>query len=126
MDPFFRPGLSYSFPPGSVTPDPVGFGAIGVGQRRLRYQSSDGLIRNLNNSGDPGNEIYGSTPLVIGKAMLGTKMAIADGSVLLTDASSTGQPVKAFYQVNGSDVTATSWEQDAQHLRTTIQLSLAP
>lgn len=104
----------------------MGIGAIGVGQRRLRYQSSDGLIRNLNNSGDPGNERYASTPLVIGKAMLGTKMAIADGSVLLTDASINGQPVKAFYQVNGSDVTVTSWEQDAQHLRTTIQLPLAP
>ena len=101
-----------------------GIGAINLGGnpfggRRLRYQTTDGMIRTLNNSGDPGNETFESTPLIIGKAMLGTRMAIADGS-------SYGQPVKAFYQTNGSDITVTSWIMDTQHVRTTEQLSLAP
>ena len=51
--------------------------------------------------------------------MMGTKMAIADGSMW-------GQPIKAFYQTNGSDVTVTTWLSDAQRFQTTVQLSLSP
>ena len=71
--------------------------------------------------------------LIIGKAKLGTMMALADGIIgkaklgtmmALADGSPFRQPVKAFYQANGSDVTVTSWNPDALHLRTTEQLSL--
>ena len=94
-----------------------GIGTINRGGRLLRYQSSDGFIRTLNNSGDPGHETFESTSLTIGKAKLGTMMALADGSPF-------AQPVKAFYQANGSDITVTSWKPDALHLRTTEQIPL--
>ena len=54
-----------------------------------------------------------------GEAMPGTKMAVADGSVF-------GQPMKLFYQTNGSDITATTWDHSSLHFNTTIQLELGP
>lgn len=95
-------------------------GTINAALRRLlRYQSADGMILTLNNSGNLANETLESNPLIIGKAKLGTMMATADGSMF-------GQPVRAFYQANGSDVTVTSWKMDAIHLRKAEQLSLVP
>ena len=51
--------------------------------------------------------------------MMGTHMAIGDGSMW-------GQPIKAFYQTNGSDITVTTWLSDTQQFQTTVQLPLDP
>ena len=110
-------GVGYEFPDDAGPSN--GIGTINQIGRSLRYQSSDGLIRTLNNSGDPGCETFESAPLTIGRAKLGTMMALADGSPFQ-------QTVMAFYQANGSDVTVTSWFPDALHVRTTEQLSLTP
>lgn len=88
-----------------------------IGQRILYYQSNDSVIRTSNNSGNPGNETLESGAFTLGRAMLGTKAAVADGSLW-------DQPMKAFYQSNGNDVTVTSWLAGDSARNTTIQLSL--
>ena len=130
---FFLVGVSYTFP--TTVGEPSGIGAINIQYIRLHYQSDDGIIRvlnysgaqvpdyavgiDLNYSGDPGKETFEASALTLGKAMMGTKMAIADGSVW-------DQPIKAFYQTNGSDITVTTWLTDAQHFQSTVQLPLSP
>ena len=110
-------GPSYDFPTNDFSTNDID--AINDESRRLRYQSSDGMIHTLNNSGDSGRETLETNPLKIEKAMLDTKMAIADDAIY-------DPPVIAFYQTNGSNITATSWKMTDTLERTTEQLLLSP
>ncbi|KAG7001431.1 aristolochene synthase [Physcia stellaris] len=100
-----------------ISSDVKGIAARQIGQHILYYQSNDSVIRTLNNSGKPGNEKLEPDAFTLGRGMLGTKVAVADGSHL-------DQPIKAFYQLNGNDVTVTSWLPGDPTRNSTTQLSL--
>lgn len=108
----FLTGTTYGF-----SSEVKGIAARQNGQHILYYQSNDPVIRTLNNTGKPGNETIEPGAFTLGKAMLGTKVAVADGSLW-------DQPTKAFYQLNGNDVTVISWLPSDPTRNSTIQLSL--